>query len=132
MAPVLPPPKMSVVVFRAAIPLVVLLFAAGPSASVLCKALCDPHAAAVSGCHPRDNGIATQVSGNTSCRDMAHDAAAVLKEDARRANSAEGVGAAVRVTAFAFVTAASRVRLVREAERSTSDQKRPLFTPLRI
>ncbi len=123
---------MSVVVFRATLLSVVFLFAAGPSASVLCRALCDPHAAAANGCHHEDNGAATQVSGNASCRDVALGAAAVLKEDVRRGASAEGIGAAVLVASFQLVTTTSHVRSVRGAERGTSDQKRPLFTPLRI
>lgn len=123
---------MSVVVFRATVLSVVLLFAAGPSASVLCRALCDPHAAAASGCQHEDNGATTQVSGNASCRDMALGATAVLKEDVRRGASAEGAGAAVLLAFSEFVPTTPHVRPVRGAERGTSDQKRPLFTPLRI
>lgn len=123
---------MSVVVFRATLLSVVLLFAAGPSASVLCKALCDPHAAAANGCHHQDNGTATQVSGNASCQDMALGATALLKEDVRRGTSAEGIGATVPVASFQLVTRTSNVRRVLGAEPGTSDQKRPLSTPLRI
>ena len=118
--------------FRATLLSVVFLFAAGPSASVLCKALCDPHAAAANGCHHQDNGSATQVSGNASCQDAALGAAALLKEDVRRGASAEGIGVAVPVASFRLVTSTSNVRSVFGAERGTSDQKRPLFTPLRI
>lgn len=118
--------------FRATLLSVVLLFAAGPSASVLCRALCDPGAAAASGCQHEDNGAATQVSGNASCRDMALAATVVLKEDVRRGASAEGVGAAVPVASFEFATATSTVRAGRGAVRGTSDQKRPRSTPLRI
>ena len=118
--------------FRATVLSVVLLFAAGPSASVLCKALCDPHAAAARGCHPQDNGTATQVSGNASCQDMALGATALLKEDVRRGTSAEGIGATVPVASFQLVTRTSNVRRVLGAEPGTSDQKRPLSTPLRI
>lgn len=118
--------------FRATVLSVVLLFAAGPSASVLCKALCDPHAAAARGCHPQDNGTATQVSGNASCQDMGLGATAVLREDVRRGSSAEGVGTEVHVASFEFVTTTSSVGPVCGVERGTSDQKRPRTIPLRI
>jgi hypothetical protein len=121
-----------VVVFRATVLSVVLLFAAGPSALVLCKALCDPHAAAANGCRHQDNGTASQVSGNASCQDMALGVSALLKENVRRGASAGVGGAAVLVATFEFVTTTSRVHPVHGAERGTSDQKRPLSTPLRI
>ncbi len=118
--------------FRATLLSVVLLFAAGPSASVLCKALCDSYAAAANGCHHQDNGSATQVSGNASCQNAALGAAALLREDVRRGASAKGAGGAVLIAFSEFVPTTSHVRPIRGAEPGTSDQKRPLSTPLRI
>ena len=48
--------------FRATILTVVLVFAAGPSASLFCKAWCDPQVAAESGCH-HDGLITTERDG---------------------------------------------------------------------
>lgn len=122
----------SVVVFRATVLSVVILFAAGPSASVLCQASCDPRAAAASGCRHGDNSTATQVSGSAACQDMAFGITALLKEDVRRGALTGVGGAALLGTTFVFVATPSRLHPVLGAERGTSHQKRPLSTPLRI
>ena len=132
LAPVLRPRWASMVMFRATLLSIVLVLAAGPSASVLCKALCDPHVAAASGCHHQDDGNATQASGDASCQDAAPGATALLREDVRRSVSAEGIGAARPIASFQLVTRTSDVRSVFGAQPGTADQKRPLSTPLRI
>lgn len=115
--------------FRATILTVVLLFAAGPSASLFCTAWCDPHVAAENGCHHEDNGGAAGVSSNDSCGDSVQ--APALKEDLRPAPAPDG--SAVLLTAR-FQTIATETRLVPAWNRGRppSDLNQPQTTPLRI
>ena len=87
--------------FRATVLSIVLMFAAGPpSASLFCKAWCDPHAAAASGCHHEDNGSSISVARDDSCQDAIQGTAILLKEELRRAFT-EGAGTVITAAPFA-------------------------------
>jgi hypothetical protein len=116
-------------VFRATILTVVLLFTAGPSASLFCRAWCDPFVAAEDGCHHEDGGAAS-VSGDDSCDDSVQGPAGLLKEDLRRAPVRDGD--AVVLTARFQITSTA-VRLVPARNRGRPpDLNQPQTTPLRI
>jgi hypothetical protein len=109
---------------------IVLLFAAGPSASLFCKAWCDPLAAADSGCHHEDSGSSTNVTSDDSCQDSIQGSAVLTKEDLRRVSS-QGVGV-IAVAHFQLALAAVGPRAVGNHGRAPFDLKPPLTTPLRI
>lgn len=117
--------------FRATILTAVLFFAAGPSASLFCKAWCDPHVAAENGCHHEDNGGAASISSDDSCDDSVQGPAGVLKEDLRRAPAPDG-GAVVSSARFQIIPTASRLVPTWNRGRPPSDLNQPQTTPLRI
>lgn len=110
---------------------IVLALAAGPSASLLCKAWCDPHVAAESGCHGQGAGEAASVASDDSCQDSVQESAAFLKEDLRR-TTASDAGPAVSVARFQLDGSATDRRPAWHRERAPSDAQRPLNTPLRV
>ncbi len=118
-------------VFRATILAVVLLFAVGPSASLFCKAWCDPHVAAENGCHHEGNGGGPSVRSHDSCDDSIQGLAVVLKEDLRRAPTPDG-GAVVLTARFQTIPPATRLGPAWNWGRPPSDLKQPQTTPLRI
>jgi hypothetical protein len=118
-------------VFRATVLTVVLLFAAGPSAPLICKAWCDPLAAAGNGCHHMDNGGIASVRAVDSCDDSVQGLAGLRKEDLRRAPTSDG-GAVVSAARFQIVPAATRVVPSWSRGRPPSDLNQPGTTPLRI
>ena len=118
--------------FRATLLSIVLLFAAGPSASLLCKAWCEPKEAAARGCHQQDDLSSTSVAGRHSCQDGLQGSSAVVKEDLRRLASAEWAGNVVAVAHLQLALEASRERPSDAYRRPPSSLKRPLSMPLRI
>ena len=116
--------------FRAAVLSIVLLFAAGPSASLFCQAWCGPEVAAARGCHHEDNGSSTSIAGDQSCRDSIQESAILTKDDLRR-TSTEGAGNVI-VIHLPLALAATSLRAVGNQGRAPSDLKRPPTTPLRI
>ena len=117
--------------FRATILTVVLLFAAGPSASLFCKAWCDPQAAAENGCHRDTNGDRASVSSDHSCDDSLQGPAGLMKEDLHRA-PAPGGSAVVSNTWFQLVPTATHLVPTWTRGRPPFDLNRPQTTPLRI
>jgi hypothetical protein len=118
-------------VFRATILTVVLLFAAGPSALLYCKAWCDPHVVAENGCHHEANGGAASVSSDDSCDDSVQGPAGLLKEDLRRAPAPDG-GAVVLTARFQIIPTATRLVPAWNRGRPPADLNQPQTTPLRI
>jgi hypothetical protein len=85
-------------VFRAAVLSIVLIIAAGPSASLFCKAWCDPHAAAASGCQDEGTGGSTRIASFDSCQDPLEGSIALVRQEQRRkAASDDGASVAVAV-----------------------------------
>ena len=122
---------MSVVVFRATVLSIVLVFAAGPSASLFCKAWCDPHEAAASGCHHQESGSVASVADDDSCLDSIQGSAILTKEDLRLA-STQDLGNVTAIAQPPLAPAAISLRAAGNQRRAPSDLKRPLTTPLRI
>jgi len=120
-----------VVVFRATVLSIVLVFAAGPSASLFCKAWCEPKVAAARGCHHEDHDSSSSVSGDDFCQDSIQGSAILTKEDLRRA-STEGAGDVIAIAQFPFALAATSLRAAGNQGRAQSVLKRPPTTPLRI
>ena len=132
MALILPTLIVSVVVFRATLLSIVLMFAAGPSASLFCKALCDPQAAAENGCHHDNNvGGSVSLSAGDSCLDSVQALAILLKEDVRRTSSLDG-GCTPATPTFRFISSPTSSGTVWNQGRAPSDLQRPLTTPLRV
>lgn len=119
-------------VFRAAVLTIVLTLAATPSAALLCRTWCNPHAAAAEGCHQAASTTSTIAAVRDTCEDQGLGAAAFLRANVRR-----GVSVFQRVHAVAAI----RYRLAQTTadERSRQNawgvwsvKKRPLSTVLRV
>jgi hypothetical protein len=54
-------------VFRAAVLSIVLTMAAGPTASLLCAGMCNPHEPATTGCHNPAAAMRANLRGEDSC-----------------------------------------------------------------
>lgn len=119
------------IVLRAIVLSVVLLFVAGPTVPLLCNVLCDPHAAAASGCHHEDNGSSTSVASDDSCEDSIQGNAIILREDLARA-STDCAGNVIAVAHYQLALAETSLRALRNLEPAPTGLKRPLTTPLRI
>ena len=116
--------------FRATILTVVLVFAAGPSASLFCKAWCDPHTAAENGCHYEQTGGGAGVRSDDSCDDSVQGRAGLLKEDLRRAPAPDGD--VFSNTRFQIFPTAIHVVPAWNRGCPPSDLNQPRTTPLRI
>jgi hypothetical protein len=121
----------SAIVFRATVLSIVLLFAAGPSASLFCKAWCDPREAAASGCHHEDSGNSTSFTGDDSCPDSIQRNAILTKENLR-SPSTQRVEHGLAIAQFPLALTATGLHAAGNQGRATFDLKRPLTTPLRI
>jgi hypothetical protein len=123
--------KRELVVFRPTILTVVMLFAVGPSASLFCKAGCDPRTAAEIGCHHEDNGGAARVRSDDSCDDSVQRLAGLVKEDLRRA-PAPNTGAVALTARFQILPTATGLVPAWSQGRPPFDRNQPQTTPLRI
>jgi hypothetical protein len=118
------------IVFRAAVLTVALLFAAGPSASLLCKAWCDPDVAARDGCHHSGADSSASLTSDDSCESV-RGMAVLLKEDVRPGSSLDP-GFAVEMAKLRFGLFSITDRSAWHRVPGPSDRQRPLITPLRI
>lgn len=71
-------------VFRAAVLSIVLTFAVGPNAALLCAVWCHPEEARTSDCQHQRATTSPQVTGEDSCRTVPASATSFVREDARR------------------------------------------------
>lgn len=117
-------------VFRAAVGLIVLTLAMGPSAVLLCQAWCDPHEAAATGCHS-DRTTSPSLIGNDNCTDT-FGALAFVREDVRRGTSTPDAPHAVVIPAFRFAPPPTAIRSDHDPGQQSPHEARPLVTPLRI
>ncbi|MCC7033960.1 MAG: hypothetical protein IT179_14145 [Acidobacteria bacterium] len=62
----------------------VLIVSIGPGAALLCRAWCDQHLAAVTGCHDAGRGDDLRVTTDTECADLVLAAPSLAPEDTRR------------------------------------------------
>jgi hypothetical protein len=119
-------------VSRAVFLSIALSLTVGPNVSLLCKAWCDPVAAAASGCHHRQGLTdSPNLVETDSCGDTVPGGAAFLTEDVRRTLSAPGADQAVAAPGYQLAPTTTGVSLDR-ARRLPSLETRPLETALRI
>jgi len=118
-------------VFRAAALSIVLTLAVGPSASLLCRTWCDPHAAAASGCHQEDPPGSPSAGGDDSC-DHQVLSAAFVPENVRRALSSPDWDHAIPVPRYQLAHSTIDAPPRHEPGREWPLEKRPLPTVLRI
>jgi hypothetical protein len=121
-------------VYRATALSIVLMFVAGPSIPLLCRAWCDLQAAAAAGCHHQDNGSElgseTRVSGDASCLEQAL-GPIVLAEGLRRQASGDAA-LIVGITKFRLTAPVWSDRPHDSSGPRPPTQKRSVSTPLRI
>jgi hypothetical protein len=125
-------PDASITVFKAAVLSIMLTLAAGPSASLLCRAWCDSQATAAGGCHHEAHATSPSVAGDDNCDDTMVSGDAFLREDAPRGVSTPDADQAVLVVRFQLPRSPSAVRPGQKPWREWSLEQRPLSTTLRI
>ena len=118
-------------VFRATVLSFVLILAAGPSASLLCRTSCAPPAAVAGACHLERLAGSPSVGADESCDHSAISPAAVLQEHVWRADSSPGGGHATPVPLCKLAHSTIDVRSRHAPGRERSLAKRPLATVLR-
>ena len=117
---------------RAAALSIVLALAAGPNASLLCKAWCGSQTAAASECHDHDgDSAAPSVEGGDRC-DTMPGAAPFLREGERRDVPAPDAEWTIPVPRFQLPDSPAGARPGQEPGRDWPLEKRPLATALRI
>jgi len=87
-------------VFRTIVFLIVLTFAAGPNASLLCRTWCDPQAATPSDCHQDRSSTSTAAMGDDACGNDALVLATFVREDVRRPSLAPGSTVAILIPRY--------------------------------
>jgi hypothetical protein len=110
----------------------VLALAGGPNAGLLCRAWCDPHAAAASGCHEDSSSTSPTLSDTGSCDDVMLVTAAAIREDVRRAPSPIDAQQAIQVPRFLLAPSTTDSHNVRKPREEWPLEKRPLSPALRI
>jgi hypothetical protein len=130
-APLLLESRRVLIVLRAIVLSIVLLFVAGRTVPLLCNVWCEPQAAAASGCHHEDNGGSTSVASDDSCEDSIQGNAVILRESLTRA-STDGLGNVIAVAHYQLAVADASLRARRNERPAPTGLKRPLTTPLRI
>jgi hypothetical protein len=119
-------------VFRATVLSIVLTLVAGSNASVLCRAWCDPAAAAATGCHHTDGTQSATLTGTDECGKAVPNSAVVVKEDARRGAPSSDLQQAVMVPRHHRGTSSSEAHPGDDPGCTWSLAQRPLVTALRI
>lgn len=118
--------------FRATVLSIVLTLVAGPNASVLCKAWCDPAAAATTKCHHEHGSLSATLTGTDDCGRAVPNSAVVVKEDARRSAPSSDPQQAVMVPRHHRAIFSSEAHPGDGAGCTWSLAQRPLVTALRI
>jgi hypothetical protein len=121
-------------VFRAALLSIVLLLGIGPDVPLLCKALCNPAAAAANGCHyqvdPSD-ASARRIGGH-DCGADALVGTAYIREDGRRTAPSPQTDLALPAARNQLAAPVNRVLPHCGLGRLSSFERRPIETALRI
>jgi hypothetical protein len=119
-------------VFRAALFSIVLTMAVGQDAALVCKAWCyQPEASAV-GCQHQDAATHPTVTADDNCRNLAVDAIAFVRDDARRGAAAPDTQNALVVPRFRFAPSLTDSRSGYESGPQLRLEARPLVTALRL
>ena len=106
--------------------------AVGQDAALLCKAWCYPPAASAVGCRHHDATTSSTVSADDNCRNLALDAIAFVREDARRGGAAPDAQNALVIPPFRFAPSLPDSRSAYESGLQLQLEARPLVTALRI
>ena len=117
--------------FRAVLLSIVLSLAVGQNVALLCRAWCNAHEAAASGCHHEDSPTTPTVD-DESCDNVVVAATAVLREDVRRNVSSQDANHAIPVPRYQLAQFTIDTCQNREAGRRWLLENRPLSTALRI
>ena len=118
--------------FRAVLLSIVLSLAVGQNVALLCRAWCNAHVAAASGCHHEDSPTTPTVAGDESCDNLVVVATAVLREDVRRDVSSRNANQAIPVPRYQLAQLTIGAGPGQEPWREWSLEKGPLSTALRI
>jgi hypothetical protein len=120
--------------FRTVLFSLVFSLAVGQSASLLCKALCDPAGAAAIGCHDHggESDSSARIVASHDCDDQGPAATAFLTEDARGTASLAHADPALAVARHHAAAALTAARPDHGPGHLPSLEKRPLKTALRI
>ena len=118
--------------FRVVLLSIVLTLAAEPNAALLCRAWCEPHEAATTGCHHEAPGTSPTVTGTDNCDSVTVGAIAFFGDDARRARSASRSPAAVTIPRFHFTAPPIDGRAGYATGPPLPLEARPLMIALRI
>jgi hypothetical protein len=121
----------STYVFRTAVLSIVLTFAVGPSASLLCRAWCDPQSASSTGCSHSAPADAPSVGDNNSCEVGVLSVVAV-RQDERRGMLNPSVDQGTLVSRYHLASSAADLRTAHRPAHARSLEHRPLVTTLRI
>lgn len=117
--------------FKAVALSIALIVGIGPGAALLCRAWCDQHLAAVTGCHDPGRGDDLRVTTADECDDLALVAASLVQEDSHR-KAAPPASHALTGRAFAFVASPFDRLPPLRAESMHPPQGAPLSLNLRI
>jgi hypothetical protein len=123
--------RASTSVFRAAVLSIVLTFAVGPSASVLCRAWCDPQSASSTGCSHNAPADAPSIGDNNNCEVVVTSVAAV-RQDERRGMLDPGVDQSTLVSRYHLASSVADLRTALRPAHARLLEHRPLVTTLRI
>jgi hypothetical protein len=118
-------------VFRVALFSIVLSLAA-PQATLLCKLWCHPSDAAQSRCDHHDQTPSASVTSDDSCRVAALSVPGFIREDGPRAATNSDAAHAVPVPRYHPVRPATKLSTVKDFERASALERRPLDTTLRL
>jgi hypothetical protein len=110
--------------------IIVFFLSVGPHVGLLCRALCDPHAAAATGCHHDQAAALLTIADESQCSDVLTEVAAVVRDDGRRVSAVPVQLAAVALFDLT-VPATGALPRGRHGVAPRSDS-RPLVTALRI
>jgi hypothetical protein len=115
---------------RATVLSIVLALAVGPNASLLCRTLCNPKAAAMGGCHQEAAATSSSIAADGGCADVSY-SAALLREDLRGDGSRDR-DLAIPVLRYHFQRSATDARHGQEPGRERSLEERPHSIALRV
>ena len=118
--------------FRATVLSIVLTLVAGPNASVLCKAWCDPAAAAATKCHHEHGSASPTLTGTDDCGKAMPNSAVVVKADARRGAPSSDSQQAVMVPRQHRAVSSKEAHPGNDPGWAWCLAQRPLVTALRI
>jgi hypothetical protein len=119
-------------ILKPAVLIVAWTLAFGPTASLLCRTWCDPHAAAASGCHHGAESTDPIMAGADGCAGLMVSGTVFLPEKGHRDRSAADAPPATLVPRYQAGEPAAADRLRRERGRKWYLERPPLSTPLRI